>query len=221
MSTLDFYFDFISPYAYLAALRLPALAAQCGATIRYKPILFAALLDAHGTLGPAEVPAKRRYVFLDVMRKAHLLGVPLVPPPSHPFNPLLGLRVVAAAPEAAREAVVGCLFQAAWGRGEGITEAEGVRQHLDAAGFDGASLVAAAHETPAKVAVKANTDGALAAGAFGVPTMCVEGDLFWGFDSLAALEARLRGEGPDVAEALARWEHLPASAVRAKASGAR
>jgi 2-hydroxychromene-2-carboxylate isomerase len=93
MQMVRFYFDFISPYAYLASTQLDGIAARTQVTIERVPVLFAALLDAHGQKGPAEIPAKRRYTWKDVSRKCHAAGVPIAPPPSHPFNPLLGLRV--------------------------------------------------------------------------------------------------------------------------------
>src|SRR5262245_31496393 len=90
--TMRFYFDYISPYAYIAWRRLPAIAARHAQTIEPVPVVFGALLSAHGTKGPAEVPAKRRYILKDVYRKARLAGVPFTLPPAHPFNPLLALR---------------------------------------------------------------------------------------------------------------------------------
>ena len=72
---LDFYFDFISPYAYLAFTQLPALRQRTGAVIRYQPVLFAGLLGAHGQLGPAEIPAKRAFVGANIMRIATRLGI--------------------------------------------------------------------------------------------------------------------------------------------------
>ena len=90
---LRFYFDYISPYAYLAWTQIHALAARHGRTVEPVPVLFAALLDANGQRGPAEIPRKRVYIFKDTLRTAHLLGVPLGGPKTHPFNPLLALRV--------------------------------------------------------------------------------------------------------------------------------
>jgi len=86
-----FYFDFVSPNAYLAWTQLPALAAQYGTAIEPVPVLFAGLLEAHGQLGPAEMPAKTRWMVRNNLRKAARLGVALNPPAFHPFNPLLAL----------------------------------------------------------------------------------------------------------------------------------
>src|SRR5579863_2500266 len=98
--TLAFYFDFLSPYAYLAWTQINEMTSQYEWAVREEPILLAALL-AHGqTKGPAEIPAKRRYMVADVVRKARALNVPIAPPATHPFNPLLPLRVAVVEPRA-------------------------------------------------------------------------------------------------------------------------
>src|SRR5215831_9421049 len=92
-SSIQFYFDYESPNAYLAWTQLPKLADRYGFTVEPVPVLYAALLDAHGQLGPAEVSAKGRWMSRNLLRKALLLAVPLNPPAFLPFNPLLALRV--------------------------------------------------------------------------------------------------------------------------------
>ena len=87
-----FYFDFISHNAYLAWTQLGPLAERHAVAFELVPVVFGALLAAHGQLGPAEVPPKSRWMLRDVVRKARLAGVPLAPPHSHPFNPLPSLR---------------------------------------------------------------------------------------------------------------------------------
>src|SRR5262245_44781169 len=90
---IRFYFDFVSPYAYLAWTQVHALADRRGVDVAPVPVLLAALLDENGQRGPAEIERKRAYLFKDCLRLAHHFGVPFVLPPSHPFNPLLALRV--------------------------------------------------------------------------------------------------------------------------------
>lgn len=212
---LRFLFDFISPYAYLAWTQIHDLAARHGRDVEPVPILFAALLDAYGHKGPAEIPPKRIYIFKDVVRTAHALGVPLAPPPSHPFNPLVALRA-ASLPmgEGERRALVDALFRATWGGGEGVDDAAKVARAAREAGLDGDALVAAAATQEAKDRVRAQTASALAAGAFGVPIVDVEGELFWGLDSFAHVEQYLRGEDPITRERLAKWAHVVPSAER-------
>lgn len=218
MRTVTFYFDFISPYAYVAWHRIHPLLESRGVALEVRPVLFAALLDAHGNVGPAEVPAKRAYVFKDVFRKAHATGLPLVPPPAHPFNPLLALRLCALDMEAAtRRTLITGLYAATWGGGPGVTDPQVVAQVASAAGLDGAAAVAQAGEPQAKARIKANTDAALAAGVFGVPTMAVDGELFWGVDAMEHLAAFLDGKDPVAGADLSRWNNLPAAVVRARA----
>ena len=215
MQQIRFHFDFLSPYAYLAWTQLHALAERTGASVEPAPVLLAGLLNHHGQKGPAEIPAKRIYVFKDTLRRAALLGVPIAPPPSHPFNPLLALRAVLAAPEDKRRALVDALFAATWGHAaeKGVERPEVVRAATQAAGID-ADLVELASTQPVKDALRASTEEAIAAGVFGVPTMRVGGELFWGLDSLDLLERHLRGEDPLTPDVLARMRDLRASAAR-------
>ncbi|HJL16874.1 MAG TPA: 2-hydroxychromene-2-carboxylate isomerase [Sandaracinaceae bacterium LLY-WYZ-13_1] len=213
---LTFCFDFLSPYAYLAWTQIHPLAARHGATVRPAPVLFAALLNHHGQKGPAEIPAKRAYVFKDVVRRARLLDVPLAAPASHPFQPLLALRAVLAAPEGDRRALIDGLFAATWGRAErrGIDDPATVAHVAQAAGLDGEALVARTREPDIKDALRRATEEAVRAGVFGVPTVRVGGELFWGLDSFDLLERHLRGEGGVSDEALARFAAIPSGAER-------
>jgi 2-hydroxychromene-2-carboxylate isomerase len=213
---IDFYFDFISPYAYVAWVEVQRIATQHQCTLHAHPVLFAALLDAHGTKGPAEVPAKRVYVFKDAFRKAHKAGLPpLTPPPSHPFNPLHALRAVTTLTDPVERArLITALYAATWAGGGGTDGLERVRDVANAAGLAGDEIATRAAAQPAKDAVRASTERALANGAFGVPTMIYDGELFWGVDSLPHLSDRITGNDPLPADVLARWSHLPASAIR-------
>jgi 2-hydroxychromene-2-carboxylate isomerase/RimJ/RimL family protein N-acetyltransferase len=209
------YFDFISPYAYLAWTQIHALAARHGRAVEPVPVLFAAMLDAWGHKGPAEIPPKRAYIFKDALRRARRAGVPLSPPPTHPFNPLLALRVASLPMDAATQrALITGLFRATWGGGDGVTDPAAVASIADAAGLDGAAAVRAAGDAEAKERVRAQTTAAIAEGAFGVPTLVVDGELFWGFDAFDHIDARLRGDDPIDDAALLRWRDLEASSGR-------
>jgi 2-hydroxychromene-2-carboxylate isomerase len=222
---IRFHFDFLSPYAYLAWVSIHALAAEHGRTVIPVPTLLAALLAHGGTKGPAEIPAKRVYVFKDTVRSASVLGVPLIPPPTHPFNPLLALRASGLVEGEAQKALVDELFRGAWGGGGGCESPEAVAKAAGRAGLDGADLVRRAGEPAAKDRLRAATDEAIANGVFGVPTMRVEADvgpksggphqeLFWGLDSFAHLERFLGGEDPVRGVDLAQWASTAASASR-------
>jgi 2-hydroxychromene-2-carboxylate isomerase len=212
---IPFHFDFISPYAYLAWTQIHDLAARFDREVVPVPTLLAPLLAHGGTKGPAEIPAKRIYTFVDVMRSAHVLGVPMAPPPSHPFNPLVALRVASLEmPAADSRRLVTALFEAVWSTRHGVETPEKVAAIASAAGFDGADLVRRAGEQAAKDRLRKQTDDAIARGVFGVPTMFVGRAMFWGLDSLGHVARELRGEGVDVGAKMREWGGVAPSAMR-------
>ncbi|MGZ8993891.1 MAG: DsbA family protein [Burkholderiaceae bacterium] len=194
---IRFYFDYLSPNAYLAWTQLPALAERNSCVIEPVPVLFAGLLEANRQLGPAEVPAKMRWMWTNVLRKAALIGVPLNAPPFHPFNPLLALRVSSLELDAKqRLALIDALFAAVWVRGLHIAEPSVVEKVATETGLDGGALITRANQPECKAQLRSQTDRAIAGGVFGVPTMVVGDQLFWGFDDLAFLQIFLDGADP-------------------------
>lgn len=183
-----YWFDFVSPYAWVGFRPSRALAEKHDRLFVPRPVLFAGLLDAHGLVGPAEVPAKRAYIFKDAYRKAHARGLPpLVLPPGHPFNPLVALRAALAAQSVD---VVDALFAAAWIEGRAIDTPEAV------AAIVGAELVAAASSPDVKARLREETEAAAKRGIFGVPTLELDGELFWGSDAIEHADVFLRGDDP-------------------------
>src|SRR5438128_2235339 len=215
-STVRFYFDYISSNAYLAWTQLPKLCEKYGFTIEPVPVLFAGLLEAHGQLGPAEIPAKALWMAKNNVRKAALLGVPLNPPAFHPFNPLLALRVSSLAPDTApRRALIGALFDAVWVRGLHIIEPAVVERLGNEIGLAGAALVAEAQQPESKARLRRQTDDAIARGIFGIPSMEVGDELFWGYDDFPYLELFIAGKDPLDATEWQKWFGAPRpSAVR-------
>lgn len=198
-TTVRCYADPVSPYAWLGLDELDRIDAA-GARIVMVPVLFAGLLGAHGTTGPAEVDAKRRYLFRDVMREAARRGLPFAGPPGHPFNPLAALRMcTAVADDAARRALLVAFARATWERGDNLMDDAVLVRLADETGLDGTLLLAAARTPAVKQALADATAQAAAQGVFGVPTFCVEddGELFWGADRVATLLWRLQGNGID------------------------
>src|SRR5579884_3969203 len=111
-SPIRFLFDYVSPYSYLGSTQIRALAARSGREVDPVPVLLGALLDSTGVLGGAEVPVKRAYMHKNVTRLADMLGVPIEPPATHPFNPLVALRAtIAVADRQARWRLVDALFR--------------------------------------------------------------------------------------------------------------
>jgi 2-hydroxychromene-2-carboxylate isomerase len=216
--SIRFYFDYISPNAYLAWTQLPALAERNGCVIEPVPVLFAGLLEANRQLGPAEVPAKMRWMWTNVLRKAAVIGVPLNAPAFHPFNPLLALRVSSLGLDAKqRLTLVNALFAAVWVRGLHIAEPPVVEKVATEAGLDGGALITRAHQPECKAQLRSQTDRAIADGVFGVPTMVVGDQLFWGYDDLAFLQRCLDGTDPIDRIGGDRWVLPGSSAVRRRA----
>jgi 2-hydroxychromene-2-carboxylate isomerase len=190
---ITFYFDPISPYAWLAMEQIDRIRAAGGQIIA-RPILFAALLNTHGTKGPAEIPAKRAYLFRDVMRQANQLGLTFRGPPNHPFNPLAALRVMhAIEDEAQRLPLSRCLLAAAWRDGVDIADPDTLHAVLKNHGFDADALSTAANNPEVKQRLRDSTQQAIDAGVFGVPTFLLRGDLFWGADRVDAVIWALKG----------------------------
>lgn len=210
-----FYFDYISHNAYLAFTQLALLRARFGREFTLEPVLFAGLLNHYGQLGPAEVPPKARWMMLDVVRKARRLGVPIAKPHSHPFVPLLPLRVSFAPLEPdARLRLVDAVFRAVWAESVDVSDARALERVLAAAGLDGAAIVAYAQSDAAKVRLRESTERAIADGVFGVPSFRVGDELFWGFDDLPHLELHLAGRDPLEPGDAARFTTYAASARR-------
>jgi 2-hydroxychromene-2-carboxylate isomerase len=194
MKEVDFYFDFVSPYAWLAAHQLGAVRDCAEATFRYVPVLFARLLDHHANVGPAEIPAKRRYTFVDAQRWAIHLRLEFKSPPAHPFNPLKPLRVTSAVEdERMRERLAVALLDAAWSAGRDITSDAVIAEVANSAGVDGNALLRRAQSEDIKQRLRQQTEGAVAAGVFGVPSFVVDREIFWGNDRLPFLQAHLQG----------------------------
>lgn len=212
MKQLRFSFDVVSPYACLAFEQLPQALQGLSYAVCYEPILFAGLLQHWGQKGPAEIVPKREWTYRQVMWLAQRLGVSLQMPAQHPFNPLLLLRLLrATAPAGRTPSRWACeqVLRHVWLGGEDATDAARI-----AALAARLAPVRDPASTEVKDELKAATADAAARGLFGVPTIEVDGHLFWGLDGLEMLSAYLRGDpwftGPD-------WDaatHVPVGAQR-------
>jgi 2-hydroxychromene-2-carboxylate isomerase len=204
----DWYFDFVSPFAYLQSEQLASLGPRV--SVRYRPVLFAGLLGANGQKGPAEIPAKRVFTYRYCIWRAKELGIGFRFPPEHPFNPLPLLRLAIACdstPDAVHR-----IFRFVWRDGR-----------LPDLPIEWAELVAGlgVHDADARIAsaevkdeLRRNTDAAIARGVFGVPTLALGNELFWGSDATAMaagyIAAGCRFEDPEYARVAA----LPIGATR-------
>ncbi|MEH6421072.1 2-hydroxychromene-2-carboxylate isomerase [Pseudomonas sp. CGJS7] len=203
---LRWYFDFISPFAYLHWQKLRPMLGE--REVELVPVAFGAILAAHGQKGPAEIPGKREFTYRHVLWQARRDGVELRFPPAHPFNPLAALRLCVAAgntPEA-----VEAIFDWIWRRGQAGDSVQalssliaGLKVEIGAIGSDST-----------KSALRANTESAVAAGVFGVPTLSVGGELFWGNDAHDfALDALQHPERIEDSE-MQRLKQLPVGVQR-------
>lgn len=199
--TVPFYLDFISPYSWLALMGAERFAAEHGIRWELRPVVYAALLDAHGLVGPGETPAKRRYTFQDVARTARRLGLRFEGPPIHPFRSMEALRtqfLFRDAPQALRLAAR--LADACWGEGRPLTDPQALEQVVGEVGLDPTDLARRLARPEIKNGLREQTEAALQLGVFGVPTFLFDRELFWGHDRMGDLGRRLRGEAPPGAE---------------------
>lgn len=208
MLNADWYFDFISPFAYLQNKLLPSFDGVLEITRR--PVLFAGLLNRWGQLGPAEIPAKRVHTYRYCAWWAARHGIAFTMPPSHPFNPLHALRMAIAATDT--EAAVDTIFHALYGEGRDLND--GNTWRAITARLDLADAEARIADPAVKSALKTNTDAAAEAGVFGVPTFVVEGELFWGLDATEMLRDFIADRGLFATPEHARYATLPISAQR-------
>jgi 2-hydroxychromene-2-carboxylate isomerase len=204
----DWYFDFVSPFAYLQSEQLASLAPRVA--IRYRPVLFAGLLSASGQKGPAEIAAKRSFTYRFCLWRAKELGIPLRFPPEHPFNPLPLLRLAIACDSTAD--AVHRIFRFVWRDGRLPDLPIEWAELATALGMpDAESRIATAE---VKEELRKNTDAAIARGVFGVPTLAIGNELFWGADATAMaadyVAAGCRFDDPEYARVAA----LPVGATR-------
>ncbi len=192
MKQLTFWFDPVSPFAYLAFEHLPQALEGLSYSVRYRPVLFAGMLKHWGQKGPAEIEPKRAWTFRHVYWLAHRHGIELQTPAQHPFNPLALLRLLLACTDdgvATNRHACERVLHHVWHGGHDAN---------DPARLAALTLALAPAGDPngaaVKQALKAATDEAITLGLFGVPTIEVDDRLFWGIDSLEMLAACLRGE---------------------------
>ena len=206
MKSTIWYFDFVSPFAYICLYRLKELPAEL--SIEFRPVLFAGLLNHWGQKGPAELPTKRRYTYRWSHWWAQRLGIPFRYPAAHPFNPLHHLRLAIACgstPGAVRK-----IFDAIWTTGRDASDPILLSNLVKDLGVRQEDL----EEPEIKNKLKSNTDAAAQRGVFGVPTFEVDGELFWGADSIEFLKDFLGNPSVVRSPEMRRLDDLPAAASR-------
>ncbi len=192
---VDFFFDFMSPYSYLASTRVEAMAARAEATVRWRPAYLPGILKASGNIAPVSVLPKAAYIVRDVERWAKQLDLPPVKyPVVFPFNSALANRTALVVSQQGAPFVPYCraLFRALWIDGVDGGNADVLAQVLKDLDLDAGAVLLEANGEAARAALKENTDEAAARGAFGVPSFFVGDELFVGNDRLDFVEQALK-----------------------------
>lgn len=184
---IEFWFEFASTYSYPAAMRIEALAAECGVQVMWRPFLLGPIFQQQGwNDSPFNIyQAKGRYMWRDMERLCEGLSIPLRRPTAFPRNGLLAARVVCAHSEQAWvPAFVRAVYGANFAEDAEISNPAIVEQCLKSVGQDAATVLAASQTPAAKDKFKAQTAEAMELGIFGAPSFVVGKELFWGNDRL-------------------------------------
>ena len=193
--TLEFYFDYGSPYSYLADTQVEAIAKRAGAALVRKPMLLGGVFKATGNASPMTVALKSKWSAFDMPMWAQHYGVPFNRNPFFPVNTLALMRGAAAAQiDGLFERYHPAMYKAMWVDGRNLNDIKEVAAVLTAAGLDAQKFGQRIQDQDVKDRLKATTDEAVERGVFGAPTMFVDDMMFFGNDRLPFVEMALKGE---------------------------
>lgn len=192
MKQVEFLYDYGSPYSYLADTQLPALAARTGAQVIYTPILLGGVFKATGNSSPITIPAKGKYMRIELARWARRYGVPELVNPFFPINTIPLMRAAVASQQLGLfDRYHPLIFNAFWAKGLNLGDTAVFTSVLEAGGLPAAEILRAIETADVKDRLRRNTDDAVARGTFGAPTFFVGDEIFWGNDRLDFVEAAL------------------------------
>lgn len=194
MAQVEFFFDVISPYSYLAYFELQKIAVRQQADIIWRPVLLGAVFKATGNSSPIEVPAKARHAMVDLKRWAAHYQIPFRMNKAFPFNSLMLMR--GAVGLQMRDPAlflnyVDVIFKAMFGEPRNLSDLQEVEAVLKEAGIDPQLVLSLAEDEAVKTKLKTDTQDAVARGVFGLPTFFVGQDMYWGQDRLLFVEQAL------------------------------
>jgi len=193
--TLEFYYDYGSPYSYLADTQVETIAKRAGASLVRKPMLLGGVFKATGNASPMTVELKSKWSAFDMPMWARHYGVPFNRNPFFPVNTLALMRgAVAAEIDGLFEQYHPAMYKAMWVDGRNLNDINEVAAVLTEAGLDARKFSQRIQDQDVKDRLKATTDSAVERGVFGAPTMFVEDMMFFGNDRLPFVEMALRGE---------------------------
>ena len=186
---LEFFYDYVSPFSYLADTQLPALREKTGASIIYKPILLGGIFKASNNTPPPAIPAKLNYNAVDAIRWSHHYRVPMRINPFFPLSTIRAMRgAIVAQAAGCFPAYHAMMFRAMWAEGVNLGDPQIVKERFAQLGMDPDAV----ERDEVKERLKANTEEAVARGAFGAPTFFVGDAMFWGNDRMQFIEAALK-----------------------------
>ncbi|HKJ24849.1 MAG TPA: 2-hydroxychromene-2-carboxylate isomerase [Myxococcota bacterium] len=192
--TVEYFFDYVSPFSYLADSQVPALVERTGAELIYRPFFLGGVMQASGNSPPATVPAKGKYMFSDIARWCERYGIELKFNPHFPVMTVKPMRAALVAQEqGVFPAFHAALFGAMWRDEKNVADPEVLAEVITAAGLDAGKILGRIGDEDVKEKLKANTAEAVERGAFGAPTFFVGDEMYFGNDRLDFLEAKLGG----------------------------
>lgn len=199
---IEFYFDFLSPYSYVAWTWVRSKPFD----FVFMPVSMPAIIAAHDTKGPAQIEPKRNYLFKDLLRFTKLNNIPFETPKQLPFNSLYALRLsLKGTAGAQQKEIIDTIFRAGWEHGLDIGSDDVLKEVLREKNLYSEELIEKMENKTARAELKNNNEIALQRDLFGVPSFVVDGELFWGNDSTKYLEMYLNGTDPLNKE---KYEHF-------------
>ena len=195
---IQFYFDFASPYGYMAATKVSALAAKHGRSVEWKPILLGVVFKVTGGVPLPNAPLKGDYSRLDMERSARLFNIPYKLPSKFPIASQSPARVIywlESQGAARQEAVTLALFRAYMVEDRDISSPETAADVAATVGLNRQKVLDVIADPVMKEKLKAEIEAAIARGVFGSPYILVDGEPFWGFDRLDHVDRWLQSGG--------------------------
>lgn len=200
MKKLEYFFDILSPYSYLSwywVRKNISKLQQAGIEVEYIPVTLATVITHYKTLGPAQIGPKRNYLFRDLLRFSKLNNIPFTTPATLPFNSLYGLRLSLKEVSGEHQFdVIDELFHLAWAKGMDAGNSDIIIEELSKKNLPIHEMMEKISSREIREKLKKNVEYALSKEVFGVPSFIVDGELFWGNDSIKYLEMYLINQDP-------------------------